>query len=193
MVFLGKTSSDRRSDFNVQINFLRARWFKKNASVESADIQGRDNVFTKNASQGVIKNIGLKYLCIFRVKGYNFFQEIISCLFFNSLFYAFAAKQQLLNENKNRVFRNVYFENFASQQSSVLQITFCVYFCLGYCFYSLCLIFDEVMTTCIVITRGLYQTNRTIEFEEYILKEDYHGKSSNTVPFVRDPLPRPVY
>lgn len=49
------------------------------------------------------------------------------------------------------------------------------------------------MTTCIVITRGLYQTNRTIEFEEYILKEDYHGKSSNTVPFVRDPLPRPVY
>ena len=38
MVFLGKTSSDRRSDFNVQINFLRARWFKKNASVESADI-----------------------------------------------------------------------------------------------------------------------------------------------------------
>ena len=113
-------------------------------------------------------------------------------MFFNSLFYVFAAKQQLPNENKNRIFRNVYFENFASQ-SSVLQITFCVYFCLGYCFYLLCLIFDEVMITCIVITRGLYQTNRTIEFEEYILKEDYHGKSSNKVPFLRDPLPRLVY
>ena len=99
-------------------------------------------------------------------------------MFFNSLFYVFAAKQQLPNENKNHIFKNVYFENFASQ-SSVLQITFCVYFCLGYYFYLLCLIFDEVMITCIVITRGLYHTNRTIEFEEYILKEDYHGKSSN--------------
>ena len=43
------------------------------------------------------------------------------------------------------------------------------------------------MITCIVITRGLYQTNRTIEFEEYILIEDYCGKSSSKVPFLRDP------
>lgn len=49
------------------------------------------------------------------------------------------------------------------------------------------------MITCIVITRGLYQTNRTIEFEEYILEEDYHGKRSNKVPFLRDPLPHRVY
>lgn len=148
--------------------------------------------FTKNTSWSVIKNIGLKYLYTFWVKGYNFFQEIISCLFFNSLFYVFATKQQLSNEKQKSYIQKCIFWKFCQPEFSTSDYVLCI-FLLGILFLFALLNFWWSDDNLYSDHQRFTPKNRTIEFEEYILKEDYHGKSSNKVPFLRDPFPCFVY